>query len=125
MKLTQDSDDRQTTLMFAGDLDLYSANQAHQALAEAIRNYAHIAVQVMRVEALDLSFLQLICSAHRTAIFQKKRFTLTLEDVDHIKQLLAPIGFNRDCGCGSDPLEPCIWQTAMTHCVSEDDLFIF
>lgn len=121
MKISQDSDNRQTTLTFAGLLDIHSANMAHLALAEAIRNYAHVAVQVMEVEALDLSFLQLICAAHRTATFQKKRFTLTVEDMDYFKALLVRCGLDRDCGCQTDPLEPCIWQKVVT--AKERNLF--
>lgn len=113
MELIQSSNDRQTTMTFAGALDLPQAHQAHQALAEAIRNYAHVVVKVARVEALDQSFLQLVCAAHRTALSQKKRFTLTIEDLRHFKKLLVKCGFQHHCGCDAEAAAPCIWQTAV------------
>lgn len=113
MKLTQSNDDRQIKLTFAGQLDLPHANQAHQALAEAIRHYVEVAVQVGQIDAIDLSFLQLVCAAHRTAISQQKCFTLTLEDNDQLRNLLTVSGFKHHCGCGADAGEPCIWQTAV------------
>lgn len=113
MELIQSSNDRQTVMAFVGALDLSQARQAHQALAEAIRNYAHVAVQVARVEVLDQSFLQLICAAHRTALSQKKRFTLTIEDLHHFKKLLVECGFQHHCGCDAEAAAPCIWQAAV------------
>ncbi len=124
MKILQNSDGRQTTLIFSGALDLPNACKAHQALSEAIRNYTHVVVYIKQAEGIDLSFLQLICSAHRTATSQKKHFSLALEGNDSLKEVLILIGFDRHCGCGSDETEPCIWQTAASrgNKDAEDDL---
>jgi len=102
-------------LIFTGALDLPNVCKVHQALSEAIRNYTHIVVHIKQAAGMDLSFLQLICSAHRTAISQKKHFSLALEGNDRINEVLMLSGFDRHCGCGSDEVEPCIWQTAATH----------
>ncbi len=102
-------------MIFTGALDLPNAGKVHQALSEAIRNYTQVAVHIRQVTGMDLSFLQLICSAHRTAISQKKNFSLALEGNDRIKEVLMLSGFDRHCGCGSDEVEPCIWQEAASY----------
>lgn len=115
MKILQNSDGRQTTLIFSGALDQPNACKVHQALSEAIRNYTYVIVHIQQTTGMDLSFLQLICSAHRTARSQKKNLSLALEGNDCIKDVLMMSGFDRHCGCGSDEAEPCIWQTAASH----------
>ncbi len=113
MDLIQNRNGRKNTLTFTGTPDRPDTSLFHRALAEAIRNYAHVAVHVPQVETLDFSFLQLICAAHRTAVSQNKQFSLTLEEPEPIKELLVQCGFR--CHYSSDDanLEQCVWHAAV------------
>lgn len=113
MNLVQNNNGRKRTLTLTGTVDQLDTCRIHRVLAEAIRNYAHVAVHVPQVEALDFSFLKLVCAAHRTAESQNKNFTLTLEEPEPIKELLVQCGFQCYYSSDADNLEQCVWHAAV------------
>lgn len=116
MNLIQNSSNRECTLTFTGAADQRDACRLHQALAEALRNYTHVVVNVQQVEPLDFTFLQLVCAAHRTAESQNKQFTLTLEEPHAMKDLLVRCGFQCHYGNEAGNLERCVWHSAVFRC---------
>ena len=65
-------------------------------------------VHLENVREMDIAFLQLLCSAHRTAADEKKFFTID-GDRELFLALLSKSGFQRHIGCRDNDRYPCLW----------------
>jgi hypothetical protein len=57
----------------------------------------------------DVTLLQLLCSAHRTAAEQNKVLTMEGGDRSPVAQLIQHAGFLRHIGCHEITGQPCLW----------------
>jgi len=64
-------------LTLEGDQTIQYSNELRTFLLKSFDSVHHVVLDVERVTSLDLSCLQLICSAHKTAAGMKKRLTVT------------------------------------------------
>jgi anti-anti-sigma regulatory factor len=92
-----------------GDLTVPHANALRTVLLEAMKNAEAIVLAVDQVTALDVSFPQLVCSAHRTAASLGKELTITGLEQDRLAQLLLQAGFMRHTGCAESTRKTCLW----------------
>jgi len=85
-----------------GELTIAHAQELWTSLKEAVDGYGSVVVQLGDIVDVDLSCLQLLCSAHKSAMKQKK----TLAFGEHVpamfNQVFADTGFIRDTGCSLD-----------------------
>lgn len=95
-----------------GELTIQDAVALRDTLMEAFEAADGVRVNTEMVEAIDLSCLQLLCSAHRTALALNKSF--------FIEACAAPVvkasedaGFARHTGCSIDIRQSCIWSGGM------------
>lgn len=58
---------------------------------------------------IDLSFLQLLCSACRTAMKQGKSFSVRNGLPDRCRALVDETGYSREKGCGPHTKKYCLW----------------
>lgn len=98
----------QEQLFLGGDLTIASMKDVKTALQDAIRNASSVAVYLEHVRNLDVAFLQILCSAHRTAADENKPFSIYGE-LDRFKLLLEAGGFQRHIGCCDSSRHPCLW----------------
>lgn len=77
MKLRITSSADSATLVFAGELDLYTVERARDALLEPLAVTTALELDLRAVTACDLAGLQLLISVHRSATAAGKPFTLT------------------------------------------------
>ena len=64
-------------LTLEGDQTIQYSNELRTALLKSFDSVHHVLLDVERVASLDISCLQLICSAHKTAAGMEKRLTVT------------------------------------------------
>ena len=64
--------------------------------------------------SIDLSLIQLLCSAHRAAVKADKFFSLDRERPEVLRQAVQEVGFLRDRGCVLDSQGSCIWKEGWT-----------
>ncbi|MCR4321812.1 MAG: STAS domain-containing protein [Candidatus Brocadiaceae bacterium] len=64
-------------LALEGELTISRAGELRAALINALDKVSHLQLNFGKVTDIDLSCLQLICSAHKTAAGMKKRLTVT------------------------------------------------
>lgn len=77
MKLRVTFSPERHLLVFAGELDLYTVERARDALLEPFALTSALELDLRAVTACDLAGLQLLISAHRSAIAAGKPFSLT------------------------------------------------
>ena len=82
-----------TTLTLGGELTLVHANELKATLTASLRSGGSVAVRLEEVTDMDLSCLQLLYSARRTAAGSGQHFTLDAENSELFRRTAAEAGF--------------------------------
>ncbi len=98
-------------LHLEGELTLPNAAELRTMLIKALIDADAVTVRFGSLEDLDLSCLQLFCSAHRSAVRLKKqlRFDGTLPRI--LQDAAEAAGYSRLKGCHLDSEKSCLWVT--------------
>ena len=97
------------TLKLAGSVTVGQAAALKEALLEALAPASELQVDFSGITRIDLTGLQLICAAHRSAHNAGKRFEILACGSDNFRKTAADAGFLRHVGCGCDTTSNCIW----------------
>lgn len=97
----EQSDDKRI-LLINGELTIQNASELKRILMESINNSEHVVLNLENVTEMDLSSLQLLYSAHRTAAKSNRRFTLSNNCPEVFKKAVKDTGYLRHFGCESD-----------------------
>lgn len=94
-----------------GDATVENIDRILQVLLALLHNNDRVLVNCDRVDSIDLFFIQLLCSAHRTAVARAKEFALLGSLPPALHDAIKIAGFIRQHGCravsGSD--RDCLW----------------
>ena len=82
-----------TTLTLGGELTLIHANELKATLTASLQSGGNVAVRLEGITDMDLSCLQLLCSAHRTAARSGQHFTLDAENSELFRKAAVEAGF--------------------------------
>jgi len=96
-------------LSISGVLTVPHAKALQAELLAALKSAAVVEVAVGEVSAIDITFPQLLCSAHRTAAVLKKEMTITGVDQERFGSMLRNAGFTRHIGCQESTRRSCLW----------------
>ena len=100
--------DHKGVLTLTGDLTIEKAAEIRKALLATLDDHDQVAIRLDSVTAVDLSCLQLLCSAHRTALGRDKKISLDLEDADFFERIVRESGFWRKTGCRTSRAKSCM-----------------
>ena len=92
-----------------GDLTVADATELKNLLLEALAARDFVEVDLTNVTGMDLSTLQLICSAHRTARTSGKELALTGTGKGVLLEARKVAGYIRHQGCMYNPTKSCLW----------------
>lgn len=96
-------------LVLQGKLTIQRIAELKEELVAALEKTDKLLIKITESSDLDLSFLQLLCSAHRTAVALNKSLTLVGAFSREISRTLKTGGFERNIGCSRDCDRSCIW----------------
>ena len=97
-------------LKLEGDATIESAEQLYQALIDGLKNHKHLMVDCTQTHSIDFYAIQLLCSAHRSAVAWGKSFSFLGSLADPVKATIQLTGFLRDHGCALCPEGvSCMW----------------
>lgn len=97
------------TLSISGAISIEDAADFKSALVEALACGTQIEVNMNSVDSVDLSCLQTLCSAHRTALKGGKRLMLS-GNINALVPCLEDAGFPRHTGCHDHDGNVCLWH---------------
>lgn len=83
-------------LTLGGSLTIGNAARIREELISAFRESDSIEVAVMEDVVVDVSFMQILCSAKKTAVIEKKRFTIDWSAAFSVRQSIEYAGCNCD-----------------------------
>ncbi len=96
-------------LTVSGSLTVKHAKALNAALLEAVRSAPAVEVDVENIDDVDISFAQLVCSAHRMAADLNKQMTITGLEQERFSRMLGRFGFFRHIGCHESTRKSCLW----------------
>ena len=96
-------------LLVAGSVTIDQAAGFKEALLGALEAGDELEVNLDGITELDLTGLQLLCSAHQSATVQGKRFFTQACGSEIYRKVAADAGFYRHVGCSRDTTCSCIW----------------
>ncbi len=96
------------TLRLSGDSGLSCAGELRAALADALATARVLAVEAGAVTDADVSTVQLLCAAHKTAVKLGKGIEL-LGVSEAVGRVVRDAGFLRREGCMQGIERNCLW----------------
>jgi anti-anti-sigma regulatory factor len=99
-------------ILLEGDLNLTQAPAIRTAFLKALVEADDVAIRFGNVRDLDLSCLQLLCSAHRSAVRLKKQVRFEGSVPKLLKDAADAAGYSHLKGCKLDTGKSCLWIAA-------------
>lgn len=93
-----------------GELTIDHAAGIRDLLIQALESAEKVTIRLRDITAADISCLQLLCSAHKTAVKSDKKITLDDGNSEIFRQTVADAGFARSRECQQDPYGSCFWS---------------
>jgi anti-anti-sigma regulatory factor len=109
MKYTIKKRGKVRVLSFDGPLTLNDAKKIREALLKSLENTDDLRVDLNKVTKVDLSCLQLFCSAHRTVVKSRKHLKVSHPLPKVFETLAREAGFIRHMGCEWNSEDGCLW----------------
>lgn len=110
MAITLDRSGEEAILTLSGDVTLEHADEMRLALIKALIDNGIVILAFGSLTRVDLSCLQLLCSAHRSAVRMNKRFVFSGSWPELFKQCVEDAGYVRCSGCHRDMDNSCLWN---------------
>lgn len=96
-------------LKLEGSWTIERAYELKELLMEALTGGHDVLVDLGGVVEVDLSCLQLLCSAHRSFLKRNKQFALHDNKPEVLKEAVRNAGYARTLGCHQDCCGNCLW----------------
>ena len=98
------------TLILQGPITVGGVARLRDELLAALNTVEKVELDLRAVTEIDLAALQLICSAHKTALKMEKCFELIDSSMEMAKNTAGVNGFLRQQGCSIDQNKTCVWR---------------
>ena len=112
MAITLNASGEKATLTLSGDVTVEHADEMRSALIKALIDNGTVTLAFGSLTRVDLSCLQLLCSAHRSAVRLNKRLAFSGSWPELFKQCVEDAGYARYSGCHRDMDHSCLWNAA-------------
>ena len=99
-----------------GRLTIENAADVRGVLLDALRRHRQIKITVRQQSVTDLSFLQILCSLHRSAMRADKTVKQGIFS-DSFVSAIVGAGFSRSKGCGAGKENNCLWNIGGEQCL--------
>jgi hypothetical protein len=109
VKTRQNGSSKTTLLTLDGKLSIARAREIREIIAKALREGERVVVEFGECTTVDLSFLQLLCSAHREALGADRSLQLGEALPRLLSETAEAAGYYRDKGCAFDRNYSCLW----------------
>lgn len=96
-------------LIVSGAMTILHGQELRSALLSAMAEACGVVLDLSGVTEVDVSGLQCLCAAHRTAISQQKFFSVCREGNQRIAAMASAAGYSRHTGCVQDSGHSCVW----------------
>jgi anti-anti-sigma regulatory factor len=103
-------------LKLKGDFTIQEVGEIRSALLEALKGSEPVEISLEEVTEMDVSSLQLLCSAHRASVVGQKQLSIAGELPAVALRNASAAGFMRKVGCPADTANTCLWLMEKERC---------
>ncbi len=100
---------REGEVLIDGVLKIENAAEIRMKLADLIEKEDQVLLTIGKASEADLSFFQLVCSAHRTAVAMNKSFVVGPRRPAAFIRFSEEAGIKREKGCVFNVCGDCAW----------------
>lgn len=109
MNCSLEQSEETAKLFISGAMTIEDAANLKTTIAGIVADSALIEIDLSATGTTDLSCLQVLCAAHRSAVLAGKKLVLRNAPED-LRTCLEDAGFPRQTGCLQQDGETCLWQ---------------
>lgn len=109
LKISENGAGKEGVLVLMGNVTIMEALETKEKLLEAIKEVDVLHVDVQAIESVDVTFIQLLCAAHRECFLSKKEVFLQGDLVDTLEEFLERAGYSKHHGCIPGAQASCLW----------------
>ena len=110
MRLNVNKSGSKGVLKLKGELTLLCAEDLKKALVRALKKVEHLVIDMQQVTEIDISCIQLFCSAHRTFIGKNRQLVIADTVSEGIKGSIVNSGFPNRARCLNEGESGCLWK---------------
>lgn len=103
--------DQTGTIMLKGELNIQYASRLKEMLSDSLARAERLRINVEQIEEIDLSCLQVLCSAHRTAIGLQRSIEVAGTWPEDFRSVVERAGYSAGRSCGSPENVSCLWKS--------------
>lgn len=100
-----------TQVAINGAMTIGQASELKAGLLKAFETGKPVEMQLTGVTEVDVTGLQLICSAHRSSLERGCDFKVSGTDAEGLSHVARMAGMLRHAGCARDVNHTCVWKT--------------
>ena len=94
---------------FECDLTIENVASLKATVMTSLNEREDLVIDLSGIRNVDVAGLQLLCSAHRTALTKNKQFLLVGDKLPVFRQAVKDSGYARSEGCASHGQDGCLW----------------
>jgi len=97
-------------LKLEGRLTIERTHELKDTLLDALKRKDEVIIDLKDAMEVDVSFLQLLCSAHKSALQMNKNLIIGSERSSALRTVVHQAGYIRTLCCLGDPNQDCLWK---------------
>ena len=98
------------SIKFTGPMGIAQANEVKATLMNSLSSCGRVTMDLKEVHEMDMSIVQLFCSANMSFEKSGKYFSIIDKDMDSVASLLTELGYDNNFGCSENPCKLCLWK---------------
>ncbi|MDQ5985195.1 MAG: hypothetical protein CSYNP_00900 [Syntrophus sp. SKADARSKE-3] len=102
--------DNGKSLSVSGEVTIQNAGSFRDSLKKLYEDGSNVTIHLEELTNADLTFLQILCSAHRTFTSSGKALTISGPCPQVLKKVIEDAGYQRGYGCALDTTKTCLWM---------------
>jgi anti-anti-sigma regulatory factor len=110
MKITVEHQGEASVVTVRGTVTITSRERLKKKLVEELHRSQRVEVRLGRASTVDLSLLELLCSAHSSAVRMGKHFAVSGAQPTFLSYVFEHAGFAHYRGCGRISNTECLWK---------------
>jgi anti-anti-sigma factor len=100
----------QIELIFRGEATIQNVAEIKELLLSLQSKGTNLVLNLDELSGVDVPFLQLLCSLHRTAACAGQQLKLTGSVDEEVLTVIDAAGYQRDKACALSKDENCLWM---------------
>jgi anti-anti-sigma regulatory factor len=101
--------DKKKILTINGSVTIKNVGALKKVLIDMIDQTDNLIINIAEISDVDITFLQLLCSAHKTLLRNNKSLTISESCPESFRKTINKSGYSQHKGCGLDKNNSCLW----------------